>query len=939
MNKLQAHMALAASSQGVHHKLKHPHSFGFSPPSQIISNYANFGPATSNPFWHSGLTKNNGPFHLNHDTHDFYQHFHKLPEQQHHHSQQPLQQQQHHNNQQQQQQHTQQQQQQQQNNQQHQQNPHQQNHNQHQHQKQQQQNVHPSVITPFQDQVHKKQKEASAAEQKNAFKQSNEANSQENNGSFEIINDVFSKHLVPPPQNSSPTTYKTKPDQPEKNEKNNKYNLSMQSPLQDASRFNYNNVISTATPTTPNDGFRFKPSASDNSYQSTEKPNVFIHLNNRTKENVYKQHKLLHPSYTGNGGLRKKPFLPTPYRPEKEEEIKIHYEPQHSFFTIEDAVTPKLLSYQVIKGQIPVDEEPEIVVTRAPYRRPEYDYSTQTLLKPTTTVAPFDEPTSPKPRQKLRRRKQRPQNQQQQQQSEVKESNDQKENVREIVREQTTTKPFVSRGSVKAVEKQTDATDLKKRNRVNHPSRQRNRVSLTSPAAILSTVDYDPTIKASTDEEKLDEITVAQHVTTERTLSPKLEESSEQPENVKRRVRLRYKNKLRTSSNVLEAADFKPKLNDNQISDSEHENFIVKQSEKQSDETTELNLSTENGFTETRSSLKLRNEALTTLPTTADTISTSAQPSSTTTVEQEESIPSKILNRPRFSIKEYKRKHVSTSPTSATSLTSASTASTTYKPDSSRFNRIRLNINRRRNETTESGEETEVPRRRYSSSRTSSTTTEAPIQTPSSPKRGSLPKRTFTQRNFTKPAHNAIDNDATSLKPLIKNVTSFGSNRPTTPNLRSRIQTFKKKDASNEVVDSSPEQIKNINLSSETTVSEQTTTTTSTESPKHETSIMKIAKTPSSVNVEKSTTSDFVDDTSEIVETSETSRQDFDLTGSESQRVAELTISGNDFKSANIGPLSRRIPNYFTISTDDPILPIQAFFPQIKTNENVSLAS
>jgi hypothetical protein len=130
-----------------------------------------------------------------------------------------------------------------------------------------------------------------------------------------------------------------------------------------------------------------------------------------------------------------------------------------------------------------------------------------------------------------------------------------------------------------------------------------------------------------------------------------------------------------------------------------------------------------------------------------------------------------------------------------------------------------------------------------------------------------------------------------------------------------------------------------------------TATSTSTEMPiTRETSIMKIAKTPSSLsspqpsNSIKATTSNSVEDTlpsSTLSERHDTT----DLIGSpseHSQRVAELTISANEndsFKSANIGLLSRRIPNYFTISTDDPILPIQAFFPQIKTNESVSFES
>ena len=919
MSKFQAHMALAAASQIQHHKPKHQHNYGFTPPSQMMSNYANFGPATSNPFWHTGMMKNNNAFPGVHDNNrDFHQHFHSAPvasqaQQQHqqmHHQQRPQQQPTLQNH--------------------HQQYPQQTHQKQHQQQNNQQQNlpnVHPSLITPFLDQVRLKQNEAANAEQKNSLKQSHDVNSQEINDSFEIINDVFSKHLVPPP-NPSPSSFKPKPVV-EKPEKVNKYNLSMPSPLQDASRFNYNHVVSTATPASESN---FRPSASDNTYYSTEKPNVFIHLN-RTKENVYKHHKLLHPSYTGGQRVRpsvianlEKPFLPTPYRPEKEEEpLRDNYEPQSNFFTIEDAVTPHL-SYEIIKSHIPVEEEPEKDVYTY-HKRPEYDYTTKAAVKTTTTTEAPIEVSSQKPRQKLRRRKPKPKQQQQLQQS-VKESNEVQ------VTEKPSYKPNRLRGNIKNVDTQTEQNNLRTRNRVNHPSRVRNKINVSSTASSSTTSDFDSTVRTSTEEEKQEEITQAQKVATENYANVKAEESSEQPENVKRRVRLRFKNKLR--SNAMETADFKPKLNDNQIADTENESFAI----KPSDETTEPT-ATESGINEIRSSLKLpnlklRNDVLTTLPTTADTISTSAEPSSTKGIEPEETvILNKIANRPRFSIKEYKRKQLTTSSTNAPLLTSSTTASTSTKPDSQRFNRIRLNLNRRRNETNEPersiDEDTEVPRKRFSNTRGFSTTTESTIAISSSPKRGSSPKRTFQTRNFTKPTVN-LNESETTTKLLIKTSTT---NRPASPSLRSRIQSYnKRKESSNEVTESPQDAIKNINVSAETAVTQDQTTTASTEAPvKHETSIMKIAKTPPSINIEKSSTSNILDDVTI------TSSSDFDLTGSpseHSQRVAELTFSGNDnnFKSANIGTLSRRIPNYFTISTDDPILPIQAFFPQIKTSSD-----
>ncbi|XP_056647617.1 mucin-2-like isoform X2 [Diorhabda sublineata] len=56
-----------------------------------------------------------------------------------------------------------------------------------------------------------------------------------------------------------------------------------------------------------------------------------------------------------------------------------------------------------------------------------------------------------------------------------------------------------------------------------------------------------------------------------------------------------------------------------------------------------------------------------------------------------------------------------------------------------------------------------------------------------------------------------------------------------------------------------------------------------------------------------------------------------------SQRVSELTSSFKEYETPglfkNVAPISRRVPNYFTLSTEDPILPIEAFFPGINEKD------
>lgn len=90
-----------------------------------------------------------------------------------------------------------------------------------------------------------------------------------------------------------------------------------------------------------------------------------------------------------------------------------------------------------------------------------------------------------------------------------------------------------------------------------------------------------------------------------------------------------------------------------------------------------------------------------------------------------------------------------------------------------------------------------------------------------------------------------------------------------------------------------------------------------TASNKAETSIMKIA------NTKFKTTSNTV------------SGNEMTSPSDQSKRVSELTLSASmDYNNPgifkSISTSSRRVPGYFTIATEDPILPIEAFFPKIK---------
>lgn len=136
-----------------------------------------------------------------------------------------------------------------------------------------------------------------------------------------------------------------------------------------------------------------------------------------------------------------------------------------------------------------------------------------------------------------------------------------------------------------------------------------------------------------------------------------------------------------------------------------------------------------------------------------------------------------------------------------------------------------------------------------------------------------------------------------------------------------------------------------------------------TENYKLETAIMKIAKddhsyrpyahssiTPRSRSRTTSTTesmfigmdSDRPDETESDEDFAQNQLSGVDMNGSpseQSERVADLTRFGtNHFQSVNTASgsaTSRRIPGYFTLATEDPILPIEAFFPKMSNGNSM----
>ncbi|XP_018566009.1 proteoglycan 4-like [Anoplophora glabripennis] len=146
-----------------------------------------------------------------------------------------------------------------------------------------------------------------------------------------------------------------------------------------------------------------------------------------------------------------------------------------------------------------------------------------------------------------------------------------------------------------------------------------------------------------------------------------------------------------------------------------------------------------------------------------------------------------------------------------------------------------------------------------------------------------------------------------SIKPNLFSV----RRRPPQLSLRNRIQN---KNNTNTIEDP-------------TTIETETENTESVTAPTTEPEFENVSTESSTVKIK-------MEPTTEIVETTTANLNEDDYI----QRVSDLTSSfKNEYETPglfkSVSPNSRRIPSYFTISTDDPILPIEAFFPNLKDKE------
>lgn len=265
-------------------------------------------------------------------------------------------------------------------------------------------------------------------------------------------------------------------------------------------------------------------------------------------------------------------------------------------------------------------------------------------------------------------------------------------------------------------------------------------------------------------------------------------------------------------------------------------------------------------------------------------------------------------NRPRFSVKEFRQRlnqHSSTTTTTSTEIPKASTESSRTRY-SNRFRRPTTAATQRNDETTESTR----ARQRYSGkdSVNASIIIDKPVKAVNTRLRPFGRYRSTTEATTTQKV---------SIRPNIFN----SLRRPTPISLRKRIHN-KLKNNTEELPTTTTETV--LNTLEDNNDAELSETI--------ETSV----PYANNINADESST-EF--DSKRIIENEDfdsdsktTITNDIMRSDSILQRVSDLTSSAKDtpglFKS--VAPISRRVPSYFTIATDDPILPIETVFANIK---------
>jgi hypothetical protein len=304
------------------------------------------------------------------------------------------------------------------------------------------------------------------------------------------------------------------------------------------------------------------------------------------------------------------------------------------------------------------------------------------------------------------------------------------------------------------------------------------------------------------------------------------------------------------------------------------------------------------------------NEVDSSAESSTEEATTTAAPTTTTTTANPHRIRGRPLkfdnsNRPRFSVKDYRQKLSQYSTTSVPETHRTTSESARIRLPSRLRRPSSAPTNNHEEESTEPVRSKFVPK----DARHGGTTQEAneAVITEKQVKSVNIRLRPFGRYKSTTAA--TTTTPKVSIKPNL-----FNRKRPPMLSLRSKIYNKYNKNSTEAVTERA--------TTTEESEVEETTEEYDREAEEDsitEASWKKSTSTEENLDVDTTTVGDI-------------SKVDSNMY---SQRVSDLTSSAkNDYNTPglfkSVAPTSRRIPNYFTISTDDPILPIEAFFPNIK---------
>ncbi|KAI4468413.1 hypothetical protein MML48_2g00007901 [Holotrichia oblita] len=299
--------------------------------------------------------------------------------------------------------------------------------------------------------------------------------------------------------------------------------------------------------------------------------------------------------------------------------------------------------------------------------------------------------------------------------------------------------------------------------------------------------------------------------------------------------------------------------------------------------------------------------ATTTASTTTPTTTTAAEPKTTTKSNRFRRPIHYKPPRPKFSVKDYHQRlnqYISSTETSKLST----------EPTRIRYRTRRPLIKQEEHETTETARKRFIPKSHRQP--TASESKDEPVET--SVRTVNSRIRPFGKHRSTTTTE-ATTTQKISIKPHIFNTLR----RPPPISLKERIQSKYNRSNTTEKNVKSQENVEENETEIATTEMLETT---------HNTEI------PATSKIITTTTSTITESEPEIEDEEDDDVKDMEIFKNDallhSQRVSDLTSSTQNqydtpgmFKS--VSPNARKVPNYFALATEDPILPIEAFFPNI----------